>query len=568
MKVSELEQIIKSLKTVIEEQAAKIAGLENLVKIQQEQILTMRRKQFGSSSEQTPGQLLIDSLFNEAEDQADASLPEPAIEQITYERKKPVGKRKEDLKDLPVERVSYELSEEERICQKCNEVMEDIGATVRDFLKIIPAQVIHVQEKIHAYACKNGCEDENNKEIIARAEAPAPLIVNSLATPSAVAHIAVQKYVNGVPLYRIEKGLSYDGVTLSRQVMANWIIYCSQNYLVGLYMLLTAHLLRQDICHADETTTQVLKEPGRDATTKSHEWVYRSGRCSPHPVVIYNYQETREHRHPKEFLKGFSGYLHTDGYEAYHNLPPGIIVVGCHAHARRYWFDAYEAVAKDKRDGSIAERGLVYFNLLFAFEDEFRDSTPDERYKKRLEYSKPLLEDYYNWITSLSALPKSLLGKAIHYSLSQREYLENFFLDGRLEISNNAAERSVRPYVSGRKQWLFSDTPAGAESSSVFYSIIETAKENSLNPFEYVKYLLEKLPSAKSSELDSFLPWSDSLPDKCRTPHKTPNSNGKRKKHHYNSTGSLHRALYQLRKKYCDNSNQQPESIDGIGVHD
>jgi hypothetical protein len=331
--------------------------------------------------------------------------------------------------------------------------------------------------------------------------------------------------------------------------MANWLIYCAQNYLTAIYSLLILSLLGEGVIHADETSVQVLLEPGRAAQTKSFEWLYRTGRCSEHPVVIYEYQQTRAQCHPIKFLTDFKGYVHTDGYQVYHNLPEDITVVGCWAHARRPWENLYKALPEDKRDGSNAERGLLYCNLLFAFEDEWRDLTPEERLKRRLEFSKPVSDDFFKFADSLGALPKSLLGDAIHYARSQRKYLENIYMDGRLEISNNAAERAIKPFVQGRKQWLFSAAPNGAESSSIYYSIFETAKENRLNPFQYMKFLLESLPSAKTSDLESLLPWSNSLPENCRIPDKTLNQNSIKHKL-YNVKGRLHQALLKLREKY------------------
>jgi len=295
----------------------------------------------------------------------------------------------------------------------------------------------------------------------------------------------------------------------------------------------------------------VLHEPGREAKTKSYEWLYRTSGCTDHHIVIYEYQQTRGHDNPKEFLKEFKGYLHTDGYQAYHNLPPCTIVVGCWFHARQYWAKLYETLKESDREGSNAERGLVYINLLFAFEEEFRDLSPDERYKKRLEYSKPVSDDFFDWVGSLNPLPKSIMGEGVHYALAQRKYLENVYLDGRLELSNNRAERSIKPFVQGRKVWLFSNTPNGAVSSSIYYSIVETAKENHLNPREYINYLLETLPSAKTSDLETLLPWSESIPDCCRVPVKA--SNNKPGKPKYSSkNGPLHLALQKLRARYRD----------------
>jgi transposase len=558
IQVSETMQKINSLEAVVEAQREQIVKMEALIKYYEECFRLAQQRRFGASSEHSPDQLRFEELFNEAEEQSDPAQQEPIYEQILYTRKKRVGKREEDLSGLPVERIDYELPESERICPECGEPMHDMGVTVRDEIEIIPAQVIHKEHAVHAYQCDQ-CK-KNNASTIIKAVAPTPLISGSLASPSAVAHIASEKFVNGVPLYRSEKGFIYDGVMLSRQTMANWLIYCAQNYLAALYSLMISCLLKEDIAHADETTVQVLLEPGRPAQAHSYEWLYRTGKCSEHPVVIYEYQETRKQEHPTKFLEGFNGYLHTDGYQVYHNLPTGIIVVGCWSHARRYWVEAYKVIPKDKCDGSNAERGLLYCNLLFLFEEEFRDLAPEERYRMRLEYSKPVSDEFFSWISALGALPKSSLGKAVNYALSQRKYLENIYLDGRLEISNNLAERSIKPFVQGRKQWLFSCTPNGAESSSIYYSIIETAKANNLNPFQYLKFLLEKLPDARTGDLESLLPWSDSLPDCCHVPIKT--STKKSEKLSYSGEkGRLHHALIKLRERFTNQNRNESAQV-------
>lgn len=319
-----------------------------------------------------------------------------------------------------------------------------------------------------------------------------------------------------MPLYRIEKGFRYDGVNISRQNMANWVIKCVQLYLISIYVLLQSYLLKESVLHSDETPVQVLHEPGRAATQKSYEWVYRTSGCSRHNIVIYDYKQTRKQEHPREFLKDFTGFLHTDGYQVYHNLPPKIVVVGCWSHARRPWENLWKTLPEEKRAGSDAETGLAYINALFKFEREFAKLTPEERYEKRLEKSKPISDAFFAWAQSLGALPKSPLGQAVHYALSQRQYLENVFLDGRLELSNNRCERSVKPFVQGRKLWLFSNTPDGAQASSVMYSIIETAKENGLHPFYYVKFLLESLSNPTTDNMEALLPWSQALPVWCR----------------------------------------------------
>ena len=314
-----------------ESMQAEIAELKTLLEWYKSQLLSAKRNRFGSSSEKTDAGFGQTSLFGEEEA---ASPPESETEEITYRRKKQKGKREADLSGLPTERIEYELAESERVCPECGETMRDVGVDVRRELKLIPAKIVVTEHAVHAYACRN-CEKTGTSTSFAKAESPAALIPGSLASASLVAHIAVQKYSNGMPLYRIEKGFSYDGVDISRQTMANWVIKCSETYLEPIYNLLRTHLLKETVLHADETAVQVLREPGRAAQSKSYEWVYRTGERAERKISVYDYKMTREQAHPQAFLKDFKGYLHTDGYQVYHNLPPDITVVGCWAHVRQ-----------------------------------------------------------------------------------------------------------------------------------------------------------------------------------------------------------------------------------------
>ena len=534
--IEQLKLLVAEQALTIDKQALTIAKQDELIKHYLEQLRLAKRHRFGVSSE------MLDSdeyrqicLFNEIKTEAAKTLPEPKAEETApYKRKKRVGKRAEDLADLPVVRIDHELTLEERTCKKCGKLFPEIGVSVRREVRAVPAQFIAEEHVTHAYK-KCDCEDCDHaatdsagtdevdtpeiRPAIIRAESPAPLISGSLASPSAVAYIVDQKYGNGMPLYRIERDLKYKGVNISRQTISNWVIYCAENFLNGIYTLMISYLLMEFVLHADETTLQVLHEKGKSATSKSYEWIYRTSGFASHKIVIYEYQPSRSGEHPKKFLKNFIGFLHTDGYQGYHDLP-GVIVIGCWAHVRRYWENLYKTLPEDTRANSNAARALKYIGALFDFEREFAGLSPEERYRRRLKMSKPVAEAFFAWVATLYALPKSLLGQAVTYALSQREYLMNVFLDGRLELSNNRAERSVKPFVMGRKAWLFSNTVAGADASSVMFSIMETARENGLKPYEYLKYLLEKLPSAKTSELENFLPWSDSLPDYCRMPVK------------------------------------------------
>jgi hypothetical protein len=302
--------------------------------------------------------------------------------------------------------------------------------------------------------------------------------------------------------------------------MANWVLYGANKWLALIYDRLHEHLVQKDILHADETTLQVLQEPGREAATKSYLWLYRTGRDGP-PIILYDYQTTRAGKHPRRFLAGFKGYLHVDGYAGYNELPD-VTLVGCWAHARRKFDEALKALPEDKRNAAVAAReGLEYCNRLFAIERELKDKTPEERYQTRQVRSRPVLDAFLAWLKNQKArvLPKSTFGQAIYYCLGQWDKLVAFLQDGRLELDNNRSERSIKPFVIGRKNWLFANTPRGAKASAIVYSIIETAKENGLNPFHYLIYLFEKLPNLDLKDknaLDQLLPWSETLPPVCR----------------------------------------------------
>jgi hypothetical protein len=274
-------------------------------------------------------------------------------------------------------------------------------------------------------------------------------------------------------------------------------------------------LLKIDILHADETTLQVLRKPGRPATSKSYLWLYRSGKEGP-PIILYDYQENRAGENPKEFLKGFKGYLQVDGYAGYHKVQD-VTLVGCWAHAWRKFDEALKALPAKSVKPVATEEGLKFYNQLFAIEKKLKDSTPENRFDERLKQSKPLLDGFLSWlkIQEQKVLPKSLLGQAITYCLNQWDKLVAFLEDGRLEIDNNRSERSIKPVVIGRKNWIFSNTPRGARASAIIYSIVETAKANGLNPYYYLRYLFEQLPNLVTTDenaLDQLLPWSTTLP--------------------------------------------------------
>jgi transposase len=422
--------------------------------------------------------------------------------------------------------------------------MHFVDWQVRQETEYIPAKLVLVNHKQPIYACR-GCQESGEPAPIKTVKTmPEPAFPKSLASPSLVSHIITQKFVMGAPVYRQEQNMEGLGVFFSRQTMCNWIIRAA-SWMQPIYERLHHILLTQDVAHADETSVQVLREPGRDATTDSTMWVYRSGRDGP-PIVLFNYQTTRGGKHAHHFLDGFGGldpqtnaitrkkYLHVDGYDGYNCVArivlvdgrkqPDVILVGCWAHVRRKFFEAAAIVKQqDRKSGKriAADEGLKLCDELFSLEKEFKNMTPEERHAARADRSAAKIAEIKAWLDKavLEVLPKTATGMAIAYCLSQWAKLTAFLLDGRLEIDNNRAERSVKPFVIGRKNWLFANTPTGATSSATLYSVIETAKENGLIPFEYVKYLLERLPNidpTNTDALNALLPWSEDIPAYCR----------------------------------------------------
>jgi transposase len=502
------DHLLQQQEELLRKQTQRISLLEEKLHWFEEQFHLARAKQYGPSSERSvPEQA---SLFNEAEAVVE-STPTPEEEQITvqYERKRKAGRRPIP-QDLPVERIEYRLPEEEKVCSCCGGPMHEMSQQSRHELKVIPAQVKLVEHVRYVYGCRN-CEQTGIEVPIKTAPAPKPVIEKGLASPSAMAYSMTMKFVDGVPLYRQERHFQRLGIELSRAVLSNWMIKGSE-WLELLYRRLRELLLERDILHADETTVQVLKEAGRAAESQSYMWLYRTGREGP-AIVLYDYQQSRSGDHPQQFLKGFKGYLQVDGYAGYQDSTD-VTLVGCWAHARRKFDEALKGLPAKHRKagGSQAQVGLDQIQRLFVIERVAQECTPEERKQIRQEQSRPIVEQFRQWLDELAVvmMPKSLLGVAVNYCRNQWRKLIRFLEDGRLELSNNRAERSIKPFVIGRKNWLFSNTPKGARSSAVIYSLIETAKENGLNPYEYLTLLFKQLPNLTSRQndaLDPLLPW-------------------------------------------------------------
>lgn len=474
-----------------------------------EQLKLSKRRQFGVSSEKSEYEQT--SIFNEAETSADPAAAEPPIEEVKAYRRKKSRTTDRLPPDLPVEIIEHELPEDERLCPECGGFLHVMGRETSEQLKLVPAKAVITRHVRHVYACRS-CEKNAERTPILKAPVPKPVIKGSFASPEAIAHIMTQKFVMGVPLYRQSQEWERHGVMLSRQTMSNWLIRAAEDWLKPVYDRLHELLRSYGVLHADETTVQVLREPNRPAESKSYMWLYRTSGGSDRQIVLYDYKTSRSGAHPAEFLKGFKGYLHTDGWEEYHRkLPEDITVVGCWAHARRKFDEALGTLPEKDRKGSESARGKQYCDRLFALEREYAKLSHDERHKAREQRSKPVIEEFFSWAARLAekdALPKALLGQALRYAIGQRKWLENVLLDGRLELSNNRAERSIKPFVIGRKNWLFNNTPRGADASAVVYSLIETAKENGVNSYEYLAKLLYAAPNLpEGPDVSELLPW-------------------------------------------------------------
>ena len=506
---------------------AYIEHLENTIKDLQSQVnnltemvMLLRKEKFGPSSEKTPkqvdGQL---SLFNEVEVEADASVPEPISKEVKgYVRNNPKTKREELIKDLPVREILCETAKDEQYCDHCNSTLRPIGKeVVREELEYIPAKLQIVRYVRMSYECPRCKHTEH--PFIKKALTPTSLMNHSLASPSSVANVMYQKYVNSVPLYRQEKEWERMGLSLSRATMANWVIRCSQDYLMPVVAHLQKKLLERDIIHCDETPVQVLKEEGKKPQTKSYMWLYRTGDDGKPPVILYDYQPSRNGDHAVVFLKDFKGFVHSDGYSGYNKLT-GITRCGCWAHLRRKFIEAIPKKTGTDEPLTNAEIGRDYCNQLFEIERDLKHLSPAERRLKRLELEKPILEAFWCWLENLNVLNGSALGKAVTYAKNQKKYMENYLLDGRCSISNNAAENAIRPFTVGRKNWLFADTPKGASASAAVYSIIETAKANGLNVYTYLEYLLLYMPDTdwrnNPEELDMLMPWAEDVQAECK----------------------------------------------------
>ncbi len=459
-----------------------------------EQIWILLHRQFSPSSEAAPGQ---HTLFDEAEVQ---SAVEPEIEVPAHRRRKRAGRRALP-ESLPRVDIVHELAEEQRSCPHDGTRLEEIGEEVSEQLDYIPArlQVIrHVRKK---YACRT-CEAH-----VARAALPAQMIPKSLASAGLLAQVAIAKYQDALPLYRQEQIFARLGVDLDRTLLASWMVRVGER-LEALSAQMRSDLLAAAVVHSDETTVQVLREPGRGAQQKSYMWVQAT--ATGPPIVLYHYAPGRGQNVVQALLGAYRGTLVTDGYAAYGVLS-GARHAGCWAHARRRFDEALKAQS-GKGSSGRAQVGFTYIQKLFALERKFRTLEPEQRHERRQVQSKPVVDELRQWLAGSlpEVAPKTLIGKALSYLDNQWDKLVVFLEDGEVALSNNLVENKIRPFVIGRKNFLFSNSVAGAKSSARIYSVIETAKASGLDPHLYLRWLFAELPKIDVDDpaaLGALLPY-------------------------------------------------------------
>ena len=512
IEVSKLPDDPISLKEIIAELQIGYHKIQEQNNYLEEMVRLLKNELFGRKSEirKEPDANQL-QLFARP-DAPPAPVDEVVIEAHTRKRRG----RKPLPSDLAREEVIHDIDEAEKQCA-CGAQLTCIGQEVCEKLDYTPAKLRVIRHIRPKYACKS-CEGiEDTGPTVKIAPPPVQLIPKSIATEGLLAHVAVSKFADGLPLYRQQKIFCRYGLELSRATLAGWIIQAAGKC-SPILQLLTNEIRGGPLINIDESPLQVLKEPGRSNTAKSYMWVFCGG-APERPTVVYQYHPTRSGQVPVDFLGQYQGYVQSDAFVGYEQIArkKGIVHVGCFVHARRKFVEVTKA---RKKSGShkpaargLADEALDFIGHLYRIEKQARNQhlSYDEIYQLRQQEAKPILEQFKLWLDTHQALtpPKGLLGKAIQYGLNNWEKLIAYIQDGRLKPDNNVAENAIRPFVLGRKNWLFAGAPKGAEASAAFFSLIETAKASGLEPYAYLRHIFTKLPLAQTAEdYQALLPWN------------------------------------------------------------
>lgn len=529
MDKSLLISIFLGLQDQLDSLTQETRALNEKMELMTEQIILGNNKRFGRSSEKMKDVAQIRFLevdgtivfFNEAEAVCNLELAEPEdLEPKPEKVKKKSGKKEKDLSGLPTNRIDHYMSDEELLVEFGEKNWKQLPDVIAKRYKFIPAKVEVDEHHIGVYA---SISDGH----MVKADHPKGLLHGSPVSPSLAAAIMNGKYVNAVPLYRLEKEFERYGLAINRTNMANWMIRLGESYLGVMYDHLHKLLYDYHVIQADETPVLVNRD-GRPAGSKSYMWVYRSGfMYKDKEIILYEYQKTRKASHPRIFLKDYSGICVTDGYQVYHTVEKELeelTIAGCWVHARRR-FDEAEKVNPEKgRKQSMAYLFMKQIQAIYREEGKLKDLSSEERFKQRQVIIKPLVDALFVYAKQHEhEVPsKGKLRDAFTYLLNQERYLKVFLTDGDVPMDNNASERAIRGFCIGKKNWQVIDTIKGASSSAIIYSIAETAKANNLKPYEYFEHLLTEIPKhmddADKAFLDELLPWSEQLPDHIRKP--------------------------------------------------
>ena len=518
-------QELEASKKLIAQHEEKIRRQDIQIDNMIQALLHARKKIFGPSTEvtQVDGQLSLFGSVQELAEQLNLSKEKITVKPYTRTARQP-GVRKEMLASLPQEVEEYVIPAEET-CSICGANLKVVGKRiVRTEVEFRPAKLI-VKQIVQQVAKCTECGEKGSRHVkshFQKAAVPAPVLFHSISTPSLVAQIMYQKFAMGLPLARQEKDWYRLGLVLSRSNMANWIIRCSGEWLEPVYWRIHQKILGCDLIHMDETRIQCNKEKGKLPGSESFMWVMRSAASEDIQAAFFFYSRSRGGDNARNLLKDFHGYLITDAYSGYDKVPD-VKRALCWSHARRYFIESIPLDAKGKEiPGSKGAEGREYINLLFKAEDEIKDLPYDEKTQKRQEASQPVLDAFWSWVEETSAMhtTNEKLTKALGYCQNQRKYLETFLEDGRIPISNNNCEENIKPFATARRAWLFADTPRGAFANGVLYTLVESARANDLDVYEYLKHLLTEMPNNHHLEepavIDQLLPWSEELPEQCR----------------------------------------------------
>lgn len=490
-----------------------------------EQIKIMNARTYGAKSERIlPHQI---SLFNDMEAVGDTVIVEPSAKEVLPKVRK--KKTSIDYSKFDTVVIEHTIPESKRICDECDKVMEEMGVEVKRIIKLIPARLVVEEHRRHVYVCtpcsKKSAENGITPVSIMKASMPNFPLEKSCASPSLLAHIIYQKYGLALPVYRISDDMANSvGLTLTRQTLGNWVIKSYERWLALVYAHMKEKLLQNDILHIDETTVLVLKEPKRKKSSKSYMWLFASAECNV-PLYLFEYHPSRARSVITDFLSDWQGTIIADGYSAYDNLGDNICRTSCLVHIRRPFSEIVKSVGKDKLESMpnvVSLEALRKIEEIFHIDNAFNSMDATTRKAARIEKLKPKMDAFFQWCIQKQdeAVPSMALHKALSYAINQWPKLENILADGRLPLENNRAERAIRPFAVGRRNWLFSDTPRGAEASAGIYSIITTVKGNDLKPREYLTWLFEEMPNTDNLDdkavLERFMPWSEEVPDNCR----------------------------------------------------